>query len=255
MTLSNLSGVFVRRSFGRSRWHPLALGILAMLAGGAVLAQPQANSMEERLRAQLRVTTSQLQQAQNELAVLKAGAAPAAAPTSTAAGPDVAELKKALSRAESQLSVERQGRVQAVEEGQQLRSQAQATTDKANALVGQFRNAYDELLKMARVSEAERQRLAAESTAQHAVVAQCEAKNTQLYAVGQEILHAYETVDLGSVLLSRQPFAAQSRVKYEQLAQQYGDKLYEGRFDARSVGAPTSANAAASAPPAAAPAQ
>lgn len=217
------------------RWKPLALSLLAAWSCGAALAQQPAQSMEERLRAQLRITTSQLQQAQNELAVLKAGAAPAQPAAAAVAAPETAELKKALARAEAQLQAERQGRAQAVDESQQLRIQAQTTVDKANTLVAQFRNAYDELLKMARASDAERQRLLAESTLQRTAVAQCEAKNSQLYSVGQEVLRAYETVDLGSVLLSRQPFAAQSRVKFEQIAQQYGDKLYEGRFDVRSV--------------------
>jgi hypothetical protein len=97
---------------------------------------------------------------------------------------------------------------------------------------------------MARASEAERQRLAAESATHRTAMTQCEAKNTQLYAVGQEILRAYETVDVGTVLASRQPFAAQSRVKFEQIAQQYGDKLYESKFDVRAVGAPAPAAAA-----------
>jgi hypothetical protein len=37
---------------------------------------------------------------------------------------------------------------------------------------------------------------------------------------------------------ARQPFAAQSRVKLEQIAQQYGDQLYQGRFDARQTETP-----------------
>ncbi|MGJ7545349.1 hypothetical protein [Variovorax sp. LT1R16] len=236
------------------RWKPLAFSLAAALACGAALAQtPPAQGMEERLRAQLRITTSQLQQAQNELAQLKSGNAPAA-PAAAAPAPaaEVAELKKALARAESQLGAERQGRAQAAEGGQQLKAQAQAATERATAQVAQYRNAYDELLKMARASETERQRLAAETTLQRTAVTQCEAKNTQLYAVGQEILRAYETVDLGSVLASRQPFAAQSRVKYEQIAQQYGDKLYEGRFDARSVSMPAAPPAVGAPAPAAA---
>ena len=70
--------------------------------------------------------------------------------------------------------------------------------------------------------------------------------------MGQEVLRAYETMDMGSVFAARQPFAAQSRVKFEQIAQQYGDKLYEGRFDARAVNAPKPAEAAATPPAAAA---
>jgi len=129
---------------------------------------------------------------------------------------------------------------------ERLRAQLRVTTsEKATAQIAQYRGAYDDLLKMARASEAERQRLATEAATHRTAIAQCEAKNAQLYAVGQEILKAYETVDLGSVLASRQPFAAQSRVKFEQIAQQYGDKLYEGKFDVRAVNAPAPAAAPA----------
>lgn len=221
----------------------LAALVLAMLACGGGIThaqQPQGQSMEERLRAQLRVTTSQLQQAQNELAALKAGQA-TSAPAAASAAPAKSELeaiKKELAQSQAQLAAERHARSQASAGTEQLRQQAQATTEKATAQIAQYRGAYDELLKMARAAEAERQRLATETATQRTALTQCEAKNAQLYAAGQEILRAYETVDLGSVLASRQPFAAQSRVKFEQIAQQYGDKLYEGKFDARAVNAP-----------------
>lgn len=203
--------------------RPLAAAVLVLLASSAAQAQNQ--SMEERLRAQLRITTTQLQQAQNELAAFKGGAGPASTPA------DIEKVKKDLA---SSQAAERQAR----EKLSGVKQQNQAALDKANAQIAQYRSAYDELLKLARASEGERQRLAVETTAQANAVAQCEAKNTQLYAVGQEILHAYETLDMGSLMSARQPFAAQSRVKLDQVAQQYGDKLYEGRFDARSSNAP-----------------
>ncbi len=217
----------------------LVLAALAATAGVSH-AQQQGQSMEERLRAQLRITTSQLQQAQNELAALKAGPSGAAAAPAAGAPASKSELealKKELAQSQQQLAAERHARGQASAGSEQVRQQAQATAEKAGAQVAQYRGAYDDLLKMARASEAERQRLAAEATTQRTALTQCEAKNAQLYAVGQEILRAYETVDLGSVLASRQPFAAQSRVK----------------FDVRAVNAPAPAAAAPAAP--AAPAQ
>ncbi|MGF6347135.1 colicin import membrane protein [Variovorax sp. W2I14] len=231
----------------------LVLAALAATAGVSHAQQPpQGQSMEERLRAQLRITTSQLQQAQNELAALKAGQ-PAGAPAAAAGAAPASKseldaLKKELAQSQQQLAAERQARAQASAGGEQLRQQAQATSEKATAQIAQFRGAYDDLLKLARAAEAERQRLATEAVTQRTALTQCEAKNTQLYAVGQEILRAYETVDLGSVLASRQPFAAQSRVKFEQIAQQYGDKLYEGKFDVRAVNTPAPAKPAEAAP-------
>lgn len=232
----------------RTIFPALLLATLAATAGTThAQQQPGSQSMEERLRAQLRATTTQLQQVQNELAALKAGQQqPAAQGGATPAKPELDALKKELSQTQAQLAAERQAREAASAGSQQLRQQAQAAADKSTAQVAQYRNAYDELLKMARNSEAERQRLTAEAATHRTAITQCEAKNAQLYAVGQEILRAYETMDVSTVLASRQPFAAQSRVKYEQIAQQYGDKLYESKFDVRAVSAP--AAAAASAP-------
>lgn len=211
------------RHIGAKRLLVPVCATAVWMTGGLVSAQ-QGPTMEERLRAQLRNTTEQLQQAQNELAVLKSGGR--ASPGAAASG-DAAALQKELDK------------VRAAEKNAQSRSnQAQKESreadEKSAAQVAQYRQAYDDLLKLARASETERQRLDAQANLQKTAVAQCEIKNTKLYEVGQEVLRAYETMDVASVLASRQPFSAQSRAKFEQIAQQYGDKLYEGKFDARS---------------------
>lgn len=201
----SLAGPFVWRSFA---------GALLMLLGAMVYAAEPGSSMEERLRAQLRATMAQLQQAQNELAVLKAGPAkPAPASPSEL---DSIKQELAKSRAAERHLREKQ-------------------KEQADELVAKYRNSYDELLKLARASEAERQRLGTEAATQKAALSQCETKNAQLYAAGKEILRAYETMDSGLFATARLPFTVGSRIEHEMKAQQYGDKLYEGRFDARSV--------------------
>jgi hypothetical protein len=103
------------------------------------------------------------------------------------------------------------------------------------ARLAQYRQASDSLAASGRRLEAERLRLDGEVAAQRGALARCEGKNAQLYATGQEILQAYEGLDVLGVMQARQPFAAQSRVRLEQIAQQYGDQLYQGRFDARQT--------------------
>lgn len=46
------------------------------------------------------------------------------------------------------------------------------------------------------------------------------------------MLAAYEKVDIADVMKMRQPFAGSARVRFEELAQAYGDRLYESQFDA-----------------------
>lgn len=206
------------------RWSLLAT--LLLCAGAHA---QQGGSMEERLRTQLRVTTTQLQQAQNELAALKA-----AGPTTPASG-EIDAMKAELSKLKAELAGERAARQKTREESLRVRDQAEGVLEKSSAQVAQYRNAYDELLKLARNSEAERQRLIAADKLRGEALAQCEAKNLQLYETGKEILRAYETMDVATVMSARQPFAGAARVKLEEAAQQYGDTLYSNRFDSSSV--------------------
>jgi len=211
----------------------LPLLLLALLAASVAQAQGQkGQSMEERLRTELRNVTAQLQQAKGELDALKAKRAPVAQAAPAAAASDV--LKKDLARSQSQLAQERAERTRLAEEQQRNAAGAQETA----ASLAQYRQASDKLVATGKSLEAERLRLDGEVTAQRNVIARCESKNAQLYATGQEILQAYESLDVLDLMKARQPFAAQSRVKLEQIAQQYGDQLYQGRFDAHQPETP-----------------
>ncbi|WP_219135880.1 hypothetical protein [Janthinobacterium sp. UMAB-60] len=214
----------------------LPLLLLMLLAGGAAQAQGQkGQSMEERLRAELRNVTAQLQQTRGELEVLKAKGGPAAKATPAAAAAPASDgLKKELARSQSQLAQERAQREKLAAEQQRGAAAAQ----EASASLAQYRQASEQLAATGKQIEAERARLDGEVTSQRGALARCEAKNAQLYAAGQEILQAYESLDVLGVMQARQPFAAQSRVKLEQIAQQYGDQLYQGRFDARQTETP-----------------
>ncbi|WP_426073977.1 hypothetical protein [Janthinobacterium sp. DSP2-3-3] len=219
----------------------LPLLLLMLLAGGAAQAQGQkGQSMEERLRAELRNVTAQLQQTRGELDLLKAKGAPAAKVAPVAAAPASDGLKKELARSHSQLAQERAQREKLGEQQQRSATAAQ----EASASLAQYRQAGEQLAAKGKQIEAERARLDGELTSQRGALARCESKNAQLYATGQEILQAYEGLDVLDVMKARQPFAAQSRVKLEQIAQHYGDQLYQGRFDARQTETPAAPAAA-----------
>jgi chromosome segregation ATPase len=185
-------------------------------------AHAQTASLESRMRDQLREARAQLEdlQAQQarwaaEKAALEkerddarkeAGAARAAAKTASGMSPEA-------SRA---LAAERQKREAAEAELQRGKADASSA---AVAL---------------RTAETERARLAKELEAAKGQVDACTARNVQMYRVGQEVIAAYENIGVGDVVASRQPFAARARVKLENAAQSFGDRLYEQRFDPRA---------------------
>jgi len=183
-----------------------------------------AEGMEERLRTQLRSTTQQLQTLQSQQA--QASAAQLAAQNEAkAAQAQIKQLTAELAKAKGVAE-------QLAGQQQSLHSQAQAQVAASSEQVGKFKKAYDELLVMARAKEAERSKLQAQLAERDTQVQQCSVKNQQMYGVAKQILTAYENIDVAEVMKIRQPFAGSARVKFDELAQGFGDELYKTQFDA-----------------------
>ncbi|MCG6575722.1 DNA repair protein [Pseudomonas sp. AF32] len=200
--------------------YPVALLVLGLFLN----ASAHGEGLEERLRAQLRSTTAQLQALQSEQAQASA-ARQAAESQARDAQAQIKQLTAQLTKAQA-LAEQLAGRQES------LQNQAQAQVAASNEQIGKFKKAYDELLVLARGKEAERARLEAQLTERDTQVQQCSVKNQQMYEVAQSLLHAYETIDVADVMKIRQPFAAKARVRFEELAQGIGDELYKNRFDA-----------------------
>ena len=197
----------------------LLLGLSFFIAQGA-----HAEGMEERLRTQLRSTTQQLQTLQSQQA--QASAAQLAAQNEAkAAQAQIKQLTAELAKARGVAE-------QLAGQQQNLHAQAQAQVAASSEQVGKFKKAYDELLVMARAKEAERSKLQAQLAERDTQVQQCSVKNQQMYGVAKQILTAYENIDVAEVMKIRQPFAGSARVKFDELAQGFGDDLYKTQFDA-----------------------
>ncbi|MHB2060763.1 DNA repair protein [Pseudomonas monsensis] len=197
----------------------LLLGLSFFIAQGA-----HAEGMEERLRTQLRSTTQQLQALQSQQA--QASAAQLAAQNEAkAAQAQIKQLTAELAKTKGLAE-------QLAGQQQSLHSQAQAQVAASAEQTGKFKKAYDELLLMSRAKEAERSKLQAQLAERDTQVQQCSVKNQQMYGVAKQILTAYENIDVAEVMKIRQPFAGSARVKFDELAQGFGDELYKTQFDA-----------------------
>lgn len=216
------------RAPGRG-WRLVAVAALCA-AGLGVGTAARAETMEERLRAQLRSTTQQLQQLQSEQAQVNAAKAAAEAQRD-AAQKELEGLRGQLAKAKGQAEklAEQQGAVM---------ESAQAQVAASHAQLGKFKGAYDELLTLSRAKETERQTLARALAQRDTEARACIAKNREMYEAGKEILNAYERIGAGGILAMKQPFAGSARVKFEEQAQAYGDKLYDAQVGATAPAAP-----------------
>lgn len=217
-----------------SRLRTFHIPGLVLLLGMLATASASAESMEERLRAQLRSTTQQLQALQSEQA--QSNAARLAAENQLAlAQAQIEKLTGDLEKSSSQAE-------RLVEQKQDLQARANDYAAKSSQLLEQHQQAYQELLGMARNTETERASLQASLEQRTAQVEQCTAKNQDMYRVASEILAAYEGMSMGDLMRIRQPLAGPARVKFEELTQIYGDELYGNLFDAVPQASQAAAN-------------
>lgn len=206
----------------RSSWTALCLALSVALTAPAAHAQ----SMEERLRSELRNVTQQLQQLQSERAQTMAAKSTAEAQRE-AARKDNEQLRAQMAQLRTQLGIaqDEAGKLEAVREA------AHAQVAASYAQIDKFRGAYEELLGIARASEAKRVTLEASLKDRDGLLTMCEQKNAEMYVAGKELLSAYEAFGTGDMLKIRQPFAGQARVLFDEQAQAHGDKLYEAQFN------------------------
>ncbi|WP_186308451.1 hypothetical protein [Paraburkholderia sp. BCC1885] len=213
--------------------------VTGVLAGCLLMGTDTASaqSIEDRLRSQLRDTAQQLHQLQDNQGPLQAQV--------TQAQQERDKAQADLKQAQADLAAA-QGKSSAQVAAERSLAAEKASHAQDDQQLAKYKSAYEDLLTLSRSRDAERTQLQTSLKTQQTQLQTCEAKNAQLYQVGHDVLDAYEHVGLGTVLKTREPFAQRTRVKYDQIAQDYGDQLYAGKFDARVV--PASAAAAASAP-------
>jgi len=174
-----------------------------------------AQSMEDKLREELRATVTQLRQLQDDQAALQA--------QKVATEQERDALKAQLAAATAQLA---------------HMPRSSGISPALGAELAKYKDAYTQAVGNAQQAQNSRDKLQADLASAQYSLSVCETRNTQLVDVGNEILASYESFDLGDALGANEPFIAIKRVELENLAQDFGDRLYDGRFDPRAVHPP-----------------
>ena len=196
-----------------------ALFLACLVAGSAVAAEaPNApNPAEAKLRDSLRATMLQLRTAESERATLQAEKA------------TLEENVKALTEKMEALTKDGESREkvsQAAMDGLNKRLENQSgEIARLQESLEKWKDSQKKAAALAEATEAKRARAAAEVVVLNRKVADHQAKNAAMFKLGNEILDRYEKFGLGTALTAREPFVGLTRVKFENLIQDFGDKL------------------------------
>jgi hypothetical protein len=203
-------------------FHFTQLGLVLALLTSSGVAADQASAAEAKLRDSLRATMLQLRNAEAEKATLQATQA------------DLEAKNKALS--EQLESFTKQATTNQAEADRAIQ-ELKAKVDERDREIGgmrvtleKWKSDHQKLTDYARGREAERAKLAARVIVLDRQVADQRRRNQAMYKLGTEVLARYESFGLGTALTSREPFIGLTRVKFENLVQDYGDKLADERI-------------------------
>jgi hypothetical protein len=202
-----------RAHFSQAKFA-FALGLLCTVFAAPVGAQ----SLEDRLRDQLRSTLNELHEVQDQQAALQAA--------KTAAEQERDALKAQLAAAKVQLA---------------HAGQSAASSRALEVEIAKYKDAYTQAAGNAQQAQADHDKLQSGVADAQKQLGVCGDKNAALLKLGNEILSAYESFDVGDAVGANEPFIGIKRVELENVAQGFGDRLHDGKFDPRVTHASPSA--------------
>ncbi len=224
----------------------LSILVIAFCAVEKMSAADAPSPAEAKLRESVRALTLQLRTGENEKAVMQAAQAEAEQ--------KVTDLTAQLEKYKAQLVADMEAADKALAElNEKITGKdaeiANGRGDLANWKKGhaEVKAAYDKAVAIGNAKEAERAKLAARVIVLDRQVVEQRARNAALYQTGAEVLSRYEKFGLGTALTSREPFVGTTKVKFENLIQDYTDQLADQKIKAEAQPPPAAAAAPAKA--------
>lgn len=185
----------------------IVCSILLLTFGG------QAGAQDARARETLRNLTIRLRTAETERNTLLSEKAQFEQEKKA-----LSEKVETLTQAEAKNKEELATLTTKSEEEESTLAQVKESLDKWKA-------AYDQIAATAQRQKAERDKFAGEAIVLKRQLADRETKNRELFRLSNEILKRYERFGMGDALAAREPFTGITKVKLENLVQDYADKI------------------------------
>jgi len=205
----------------------LLFPILSLCLLTNVLTAQEVSQAELRLRETLKNTLLQLRASESEKSTLLAEKTTLTADKTNLESRVTAFTKQAIADKETNDSLVANLNTQAQQRDKEI-------VTLRESLV-KWKAAYTKTAATGSASETERTKLAARVVVLDRIVADHRTKNAEMYQLGTDILNRYEKFGLGTALTAREPFVGLTRVKFENLIQDYSDKLSDSKIKVESL--------------------
>lgn len=206
--------------------HSLSVILCALftLSIGIVQGQQQPNPAEARMRDALKKLTQRIAEADAATAVAQAAQLAAEAKV-TGLEAKVTELSKSLKDETAKGKTDKETSQKALANIEAKLANKEKEVALLLESLGKWKEGFNKARDVANAKEDERAVAAGKVIVLERQVAEHERKNREMYKAGMEILERYKGFGLGTALLAKEPFVGAMRVKFQNYAQDYGDKL------------------------------
>lgn len=189
---------------------------------GTGQAAEQPGGVENKLRETLRGTMQQLRDVQTQLSTLQG---------------TQSELEDKNKSLDEKLKLANQKADKDKLESEKAIEGLRAAVDAKDAEIAQLKDvvekaklAIEQKEKLQASTEEKRKQLEERAIALDRRVADQQMKNAAMYKLGLEVIGRYEKFGLGDAISAREPFIGATRVRFENLVQDYQDKLTEQKI-------------------------
>lgn len=171
----------------------------------------------QKMREMVRNSMIQLRDANAKLAVAQAAQAEAE--------DKVKELQSKLDELIKKSSTDKKKDDQTIEDLQKKLAQAEQQSAHLSESLSNWKAGYAKLAAYAKATEAKRSELASAVVVMNRQIADQKTKNSEMYRLACEVLDRYAKFSLGTAIAAREPFVGITKVKLENLVQQYDQQL------------------------------
>ena len=201
-----------------------ALAVVGLLSGAAGAAE----DTEARLREALRTAIAQQRALEDQRAVLQAKNAEGEATIKTLKAEVAARLDPTeVERKETKLKDRIAAKNAALESMDEKVQVLIGNIEKLSETLEKWKKAYDEAAGVRGPRRRRGPSWRRRTRSWTSGVMSCEAKNAELFMVGNTILDRYEAVDVDDAIRLKEPFIGFKRVELQNLVQDFRDKLLD----------------------------
>ncbi|MFZ0436072.1 MAG: hypothetical protein WAL87_08910 [Chthoniobacterales bacterium] len=175
------------------------------------------NPAEQKMRETIRNTMIQLRDANAKLATAQTAQAEAEEKNK--------ELQGQLEELTKKSSAEKKAATETIDDLQTKLAASEHQVNHLTESLGKWKLGYAKLADYAKATEGKRAELASKIILLDRRIADQQVKNAEMYRLGNEVLDRYAQFGLGTAISAREPFVGITKVKFQNLVQDYQNKL------------------------------